>query len=162
MGWWVAVPHLWGGEPFRPRIALYLRYIDDLLKVVTNGRDLLDPLLSYLNDNNKNLSFTGVANPREMYYLDVCLTGEGLEVSTTLNRKPLSGNTLLSAQSGHPKHTIKGIPVGQFLRLKRICSNDLQFDKESSALYKRFLDRGYPSWMLNRALNIPKNKVGGY
>lgn len=79
--------------------------------------------------------------------------GEGPGVSTTLYRIPLSGNRLLSAQSGHSKHTIRGIPLAQFLRLKRICSDDLQFNKEAV-----FPDRGYPKWMRNRAYNIAKHK----
>lgn len=82
----------------------------------------------------------GQAYNSSICYLYVRLTGRDAEVVTSLYRKPLSGNTLLLDQPGHPRHTIKGIPVGQFLRVRRICSSDTAFEHEAASLYKRFLD----------------------
>lgn len=53
---------------------------------------------------------------------------------------------------------IKGIPVGQLLRVRRICNDYLQFEQGAKSLYGRFLQCGYPRWMLNRALNIARQK----
>lgn len=56
------------------------------------------------------------------------------------------------------RHTIKGIPVGQFLRVRRICSDAKQFELEATSLYQWFLNRGYPKWMINRTLAIARGK----
>lgn len=93
----------------------------------------------------------GVAELDKISFLDVQL-GIYNRIYTDLYRKPLSGNTLLMAQSGHPRHTIKGIPVG------RIFNSQESFEMEAQALYNQFLSRGYPRWMLDRACNIASSK----
>lgn len=50
-----------------------------------------------LNDNNKNLQFTGESDMQDIFFLDVYLTGEMGKVSTSLYRKPLSDNTLFTS-----------------------------------------------------------------
>ncbi|OCT65902.1 hypothetical protein XELAEV_18042152mg [Xenopus laevis] len=53
---------------------------------------------------------------------------------TTLYRKDFAANTILQASSSLPKHLIKNIPTGQFLRLRRLCSNFQDFLKQSFSL----------------------------
>lgn len=60
------------------------------------------------------------------------------------------------AQSGHPRHTIRGIPVCQFKQVKHICSDELCFEQEAMSLYNRFLDWGYPRWIMDRVLSIAR------
>lgn len=84
-------------------------------------------------------------------FLDVKLTGSDGTVTTSLHRKSTAGNALLRADSAHPGHTIKSVPYGQFLRLKRICSTSASFGKEATDMTRRFIDRGYPNKLLNRA-----------
>lgn len=58
-------------------------------------------------------------------------------------RKSTAANTLLSATSDHPKSLIRGIPIGQFLRTRRNCSNKQDFMSAARDLYGRFRERGY-------------------
>lgn len=44
----------------------------------------------------------------------------------------------------HPEHLRKGIPKGQFLRVRRNCSDDNDFKMEAADLTRRFQARGYP------------------
>lgn len=97
-----------------------------------------------------------MTNSTEFCYLDVCLTGEGLNIETALYRKLLLGNTLLLAQLGHPKHTIKGINLEQFLRIRCICSSVPKFDMEAALLYKHFLARGVPPMDVRGGFTISK------
>lgn len=73
--------------------------------------------------------FTGQMEHREICFLDVLMVASQDHVITGLYRKPKAGNSLLMAQSNHPKHPVKGIPVGQCVRLHRICSEDLDFHR---------------------------------
>lgn len=113
-----------GENTFRLYIKRYLRYIDDLLLVVDKGIHRFSSLLKDLNANNKNLAFTCMVDNRKICYLDVCLTGKAPHTEIAFYRKPLLGNTLLLAQSGHYKHTKKVAPVGQFLRISCIFSSE--------------------------------------
>lgn len=58
----------------------------------------------YLNDNNLNLQFTGHMDSRSIDFLDVTLVGIIEKIEPQLFRKALAGNTLLRADSSHPKH----------------------------------------------------------
>lgn len=64
-------------------------------------------------------------------------------LQTDMHRKKTSVNALLHATSAHPAATKKGIPTGQFLRARRICSRDDMFLQQSKDLSSRFRERGY-------------------
>lgn len=66
----------------------------------------------------------------------------------------MSGNTILRADSGHPRHTIRGNPVGQMLRIRLICSKEVHYQYEPEQMCQRFTQRGYSTADLSRALEI--------
>eukprot|EP00061_Rhincodon_typus_P000264 g11089.t1 len=45
------------------------------------------------------------------------------------------------------------IPFSQFLRLRRICSDETNSDKGASEMFTFFLNRGFPSSFVDGALN---------
>ncbi|XP_056416058.1 uncharacterized protein LOC130357391 [Hyla sarda] len=83
---------------------------------------------------------------------DVTLTRdqEGF-IQTNVYRKPTATNTYLHATSAHPKHMKDAVPVGQYLRIRRICSTDTMFEKQARTLQKRFKERGYSQRCLKKA-----------
>lgn len=72
-------------------------------------------------------------------------------VGTTLFRKPSVGNSLLHANSFHPVSMITNVPYGQYLRLRRNCSEVVQFELEAKALRDRLRLRGYSNKCLKKA-----------
>lgn len=71
--------------------------------------------------------------------------------------------TLSRADSNHPNHTIKGIPVGQFLRLGHVCSDKSTFLKKASS--KTPADKNMEMFKCclkasNRCLTEPPLSVG--
>ncbi|XP_069618161.1 uncharacterized protein [Ranitomeya imitator] len=54
------------------------------------------------------------------------------------------------ADSSHPISTVRGIPVGQFLQARRICSDDHKFEEQAIDLTRRFTQRGYSKRMIKR------------
>ncbi|XP_071989321.1 uncharacterized protein [Engystomops pustulosus] len=66
-------------------------------------------------------------------------------------RKQTATNSLLSFTSFHPKHLRQSIPVGQFLRLRRNCSDIADFRKHAKDLTGRFRARGYPKKVISKA-----------
>lgn len=64
------------------------------------------------------------------------------QLSTDLYRKPTAGNTLIHTSSAHP-HPLTSITYAQYLRLCRICMDEVDFHQQANALHERFLQRGF-------------------
>ncbi|XP_066454754.1 uncharacterized protein [Eleutherodactylus coqui] len=92
-------------------------------------------------------------------FLDVQIskTNDGL-LQSSLYRKPTASNSLLAWDSAHPYSLKNGIPKGQFLRLRRNCSDTRDFEIKSTKLKNRFINRGYPSNSIERAYQFSKQQ----
>ena len=60
--------------------------------------------------------------------------------------------------SFHPKSTKHSIVFSQCLRIKRICSDPIDFDKKISQLTGYFLSAGYPLPVIRRQINRAKKR----
>ena len=76
-------------------------------------------------------------------FLDVNITLTNGRLSTSLYFKPTDSHLYLDNSSCHPEHEIKNIPKGQFLRLRRICSDITDFIRECNRYIAYFIARGY-------------------
>ncbi|XP_068094370.1 solute carrier family 22 member 13-like [Hyperolius riggenbachi] len=82
----------------------------------------------------------------EVSFLDIkILKGSEGQLNTTLYRKTTAVNSLLHYSSFHTMATKRGIPTGQFLRIRRNCTHDDEFEQEAEKLAERFRNRGYPN-----------------
>ncbi|CAJ0961192.1 unnamed protein product [Ranitomeya imitator] len=109
---------------------------------------------SIFNDNRLNLFITYKYDSQTVEFLDVLLhKDEKGEVQTNIFRKPTSTNMLLHATSSHPGYMIQSVPTGQFLRLRRLCSSDVEFIKQADDLKLRLKERGFSNRMIKKAFN---------
>lgn len=76
-------------------------------------------------------------------------------LQTDVHRKDTAA--LLHATSAHPDSTINAIPTGQFLLMRRICSQDTDFEKLAEKLEQWFMERGYSKRSIKRACKRAKN-----
>uniref|UniRef100_A0A803JJ97 Helix-turn-helix domain-containing protein n=1 Tax=Xenopus tropicalis TaxID=8364 RepID=A0A803JJ97_XENTR len=132
-----------GDSPFLSHVVVYKRYVDNLIFIWKDTESTFSQFVDHLNNNELNLKFTSNFSSTNITFLDLELRGFGTHIETDTYRKPCSGNSLLRADSCHPSHLFKGIPLGQFLRLRRNCSTDEAFVKQACLLRDRFLERGY-------------------
>lgn len=58
---------------------------------------------------------------------------------------------ILNAKSCHPKHTIRSIPVGEYIRTKRACSKVDSLHHNLNRLDSRLIDQGYKQWHIRNA-----------
>ncbi|XP_069582772.1 cytochrome P450 3A2-like [Ranitomeya imitator] len=141
----------------------WMRYIDDVLFFWDGPRENLEDLMSHLNNNDQNILLT-FKSGKQIDFLDIKLTvdSDG-RLNTDVFRKATATNSFLVADSSHPPATIRGIPVGQFLRAKRICSNESNFEKQAIDLTRRFTERGYSKKMIRkgyqRASGISRDRL---
>ncbi|XP_040188254.1 uncharacterized protein LOC120920313 [Rana temporaria] len=135
-------------------ILVWQRYIDDIFIVWDGLENELQEMLRLMNINSFNLFFTMSYNDKEVSFLDIRIFKElDGALGTSLFRKETAGNTLLHAESFHPEVLKKSIPYSQFLRLRRNCSTDFDFQRESDLLTERLLIRGYTKTSLKKAFN---------
>ena len=59
---------------------------------------------------------------------------------------------------GHPEHTKRSIVYSQALRIKRLCSQESDFNEHSLNLRSCFLKQGYPDKIINTEMSKVKFK----
>lgn len=124
LGWWEESHVLGGDAPNLEHIVMYRRFIDDLLFVWKGTEEGFREFVKVLENVELNLKFTSSFNTNRIVYLDLLIYIRDGKIATTVHTKSCSGNSLLRADSCHPRHYNKGIPRGQFLRLRRNCSTE--------------------------------------
>jgi hypothetical protein len=125
---------------------LWLRFIDDIFVIWTHGLDELLKFEKYINEFHPTIKFTMEHSTESLVFLDTKVkkgpSDENLIVE--LYTKPTDTHNYLLFTSSHPCHTKRGGPYGQFLRIRRNCTLDVDFDKHSQSIKEHYLKRGYP------------------
>lgn len=108
-------------------------------------------IIDELNGNDQIIRLTFSYDLVALPFLAITIHVKDDKLRMKTFRKETAANTLLLASSHHPKLLIQGIPLGQFLRIRRNCSDMDDFKNESRELYGRFRDRGYSHTSIRRA-----------
>ena len=119
--------------PFQPHT--WLRYIDDIFMIWTEGLDNLKIFIDYLNNIHSTIKLTSSHSSTNIPFLDfsVSLTNVG-SISADLYTKPTDKHQHLLYSSCHPLNTKKAIPFSLALRIRRICSTDATFNTRAAQL----------------------------
>lgn len=78
------------------------------------------------------------------FHIQIFINSE-IGIGSTLFRKPSVGNSLHTTSSHPASLMIASVPYGQYLRLKRNCSENAHFEQNAKALQTRLKQRGYSS-----------------
>lgn len=144
MGWWEElVLHVDYKQELKTHVQHWYRYIDDLFIIWQGTSDEAERFIQRLNINNLNLNFTATLSQTSINFLDVELYVNDNVLHTRLHRKSTAVNAVVHASSAHPPHLIHSITYGEMLRLRRICSNDIDCRLAQQESKQRFLERGY-------------------
>ncbi|KAM9305433.1 uncharacterized protein PAF06_013989 [Gastrophryne carolinensis] len=162
LGRWESL-EVYGRADFGARVALWLRYIDDILVVWKGTAHEFEGFVDSLNHNDRNIRLTYKWDAMKVEFLDLLISKQAGKLFTTTYRKPTAGNTLLHFSSHHPGPLKRGIPFGQFLRIRRNCSSVTDYLREARELKARFRERGYPHRLLRtcskKALEIERDAL---
>jgi len=137
--------------PTKP--SLWLRYIDDIFLIWEHGQDALDSFLDHLNSCHDTIKFTTEQSHKCVNFLDttVHLSDTGA-LYTDLYCKPTDAHNYLAFASAHPDHTKISLPYSQLLRVRRICTNIEDYDKNAVMIGSHFRRRGYPDHIIEKAI----------
>ena len=132
---------------------MWKRYIDDIFIIWQHGEEELRKFINYLNDKHDSIKFTEEISNISINFLDITVTlnSKGT-VTTTLYCKPTDSHNYLLYSSEHPRHILRGIPYSQFLRVRRICSNIMDYRQNALMLSSHFIRRGYPPKLVHAAM----------
>ena len=84
--------------------------------------------------------------------------GKVLIKCTSVHYKPTDSHSYLLHSSSHPSHVKNSIPYSQFLRLRRLCSDDSDFSNKSKEMCQFFEKRGYPASVIQAAQHYKRHK----
>ena len=137
---------------------MWLRYINDVFCIWQHGKKELDDFLIHLNSVHRSIKFTCDQSDSSVNFLDTTVKVVNRKLTTTLYVKPTDRNNYLPFDSAHPYHCKKGLPYGQFLRIRRICSTENDF--QGHCIHKAALlrQKGYPLSLLIDAYERAKSK----
>ena len=138
---------------------IWFRYIDDIFFIWCDGPEKLSEFLEYAQkfsdsrEMKSKIKFEVHQSTESVNFLDVKVRLNGTTIETTLYSKPTDAHMYLNTSSNHPKHVIRNIPKGQFIRIRRICSNLDEYKRNSSILSEFLVKRGYNRKSLESAIS---------
>ena len=138
---------------------VWWRFIDDIFLIWEHGEESLNVFVDYLNSVHPTLKFTVKYSKTQVEFLDVLVSNENGHIRTNLYVKPTDTHQYLHFSSCHTYHTKSGIPYGQALRLRRIISNDDDFQEKCSDLKQWLLKRGFDERMVTDKIHLAKLKT---
>ena len=128
-----------------PELRCWYLFRDDTFVLWRGTVERLQAFFHLLNTFDSCLQFTMDIGGRDLHFLDLEITLLDNKLETSIYSKPTDAHIYLNANSSHPRSQIRGIAKGVALRLRRICSQDRDF-QEKSKLYSKFLiDCGHDS-----------------
>ena len=103
------------------------------------------------NDFLGTVDITFAISETSVVFLDLELSISDHKISSKIHYKPTDSHSYLRYDSYHPQLCKDNIPFSQFLRLRRNCSKDEDFRKESGHMVDFFINRGYPTHIVHKA-----------
>ena len=104
-----------------------------------------------VNSFHPALKYIWVVSECSFTFLDINVSISGNRLSTSVHYKPTDSHSYLLHSSSHPAHVKNSIPYSQFLRLRRLCSDDTDFSEKAEEMCQFFKARGYPDPVIHNS-----------
>ena len=116
-----------------------------------------------MNAVHPTIKYTAASSPTEM---DILIKVRNGLLHTHLHTKPTDTHNYLHYLSAHPRHCKDNIPFSQFLRVRRLCSQDEDFRARCLELTQHLRERDDPTDIITTALQrvkqLPRAKTLQY
>jgi len=139
----------------REKIGFYKRYLDDIFIIWLGNEQEYQEFFQLLNGHHRNIKFTTTPDfvNQTTSFLDVSVKISNGIIKTDLFIKETAVNQYLSPLSCHPNSVGRNIPYSLAFRIKRICSEDFDFERQLVKLKGMLMDRGYRERIVDNAFN---------
>ena len=128
---------------------LWLRYIDDVFFLWSDDEESLLKFIKFVwtysksKEMKSSLDYDVFYSQDTVNFLDCTVRIKNGEFETELYTKDTDAHLYLLSSSCRPKDTIKTIPKGQFIRIRRICSSIDLYWKHANKYIDFFTNGGY-------------------
>ena len=129
----------------------WFRYIDNIFFILKHGEDKIKMFLERLNSFYPTLRFIHELSKESLPILDLKLKLSKGKISSDIYVKDINRHQHqhLHYASSYPKHNKQYIVYIQALRVKRICSEDKDFEQHIHEIRLWFQKRAYPDKVLD-------------
>ena len=121
-----------------PKPDFYGRYIDNCNGAISSSREELNRFITSVNSFHPVLKYTWEISETSLAFLEIKVSINGNGLRTSVHYKPTDSHSYLLHSSSHPSHVKNAIPYSQFLRLRRLCSDDSDFFNKSQEMCQYF------------------------
>ena len=137
-----------------PKPELFGRYIDDCLGATSCTKEELERFIGFVNSFHPALKFTWEISETSVTFLNINISVQDNKLATSVDYKPTDSHSYLFYSSSHPSHVKDSIPYSQFLRLRRLCSEDSDYNSKCDEMSNFF-----PNVAILTA-SCPKHSIG--
>ena len=123
---------------------LYKRYMDDVAGAASCTEDDLTRFLTFASSYHPKLEYTWSIPSAKLPFLDMFLIPRDDRVATSIHYKETDSHSYLNFKLSHPFKCKASIPTSQFLPLRKICSEEDDFEEAATTTESFFVTRGYP------------------
>ena len=134
--------------------------IDDIFFIWTHGEKNLRNFMAEFNLFSDDIKFTYEYYKNTISFLDLKVILSNGKLITSLYSKPTDCHQYFHYRSCHPEHTKTSVVYSsQVLEIKRVCTQESDFNEHSLYLSPWFLKRGYPEKIINTEMRKVKFNV---
>ena len=148
----------WINSNFKARILKYLRFLDDIFLIWTGSKDELDQFVSFINNVHNSIKFTVESSNTKVNFLDTTVYKKNSKLYTKTFKKPTDKPSYLHNTSYHPNTLKHNIAYGQALRLKKICTEEKEYEKSVKELNESLRKRGFQQQSLTNNIRKASTK----
>ena len=130
----------------------YWRYVDDIWGLWTHGEQKLHEFVNTANNIHKRIKLELRFSTTSIEFLDLSISLNNGFFKTNLYSKETDKHQYLHITSNHPRKVKESIPYGLGIRLKRICSEETDYENRKTDLKGHLLKRGYNSKLIDNQL----------
>ena len=112
--------------------------------------------MAEFNSFSDDIKFTYEYDKETISFLDLQVVSSNGKLITSLYSKPTDCHQYLHYGSSHPEHTKRSIVYSQTLRIKRVCSQESDFNEHSLKLKSWLLKRSYPEKVIDTEMSKVK------
>ena len=141
------------------RPLVWWRYIDDVFFIWHDDEESLKDFIKFCDgysekhEMKSKIKFETNYSRESVNFLDVTVDLSDGKIKTSVYSKPTDSHLYLNRKSCHPTHVIKNLPKGQFIRVRRICSDIADFESHADSMKRQFQLRGYDEKHLSKTVD---------
>ena len=121
---------------------LYKRHMDNVAGAALCTEDDLTWFLTFASSYHPKLEYTWLISSVKLPFLDMFLIPCDEGVATSIHHKETDSHSYLNFKSSHPFKCKASMPTSQFLRLRKVCSEEDDFEEAATTMESFFVVRG--------------------